>query len=216
MKENKRTMIATTLVCLIPLAAGAILYQKLPETMAIHWGVNGEANGWSSKFSAAFLLPCGLLLLNLLMPLFLAVDPKKQNIDGKMKTVILWIIPVTSLFCSASTLAEGMGVHAFVSVTAPIFVGVLFVLIGNYLPKTKQNYVLGIRLPWTLNSEENWNRTHRLGGFAMVAGGLFMIVLSFFGIRGWNTLLAILFGAVIAVTVLVPCVYSYLLYRKGI
>ena len=88
--------------------------------------------------------------------------------------------------------------------------GVLFVLIGNYLPKTKQSYTLGIRLPWTLASEENWNRTHRLGGVLWVLGGLYFIVMSFFP---WN-LAAFLIP--ILLMALVPTVYSYLLYRRGI
>ena len=92
----------------------------------------------------------------------------------------------------------------------PVFMGLLFIAIGNYLPKTKQSYTMGIKLPWTLASEENWNRTHRLAGFLWVLCGLFFIVTSF---TGWS-LAAFLIP--IIVMVLVPAVYSYLLYRRGI
>ena len=92
----------------------------------------------------------------------------------------------------------------------PVFMGLLFILIGNYLPKTKQSYTMGIRLPWTLSSEENWNRTHRLAGFLWVLCGVLFIVMSFIG---WSLPL---FLILLAVMILVPLIYSYLLYRKGI
>ena len=90
-------------------------------------------------------------------------------------------------------------------------VGILFVVIGNYLPKTKQSYTMGIKLPWTLASEENWNRTHRLAGFLWVIGGILLILLTL--LRLWNTWTFLL---VIIPMSVVPMIYSYLLYRKGI
>ena len=83
-------------------------------------------------------------------------------------------------------------------------------IIGNYMPKTKQSYTMGIRLPWTLHSEENWNRTHRLAGFLWVLGGLYFIVMSFVGWTPAGFLIPL------AVMVLVPTVYSYVLYKRGI
>ncbi|MBQ1580401.1 MAG: SdpI family protein, partial [Firmicutes bacterium] len=93
----------------------------------------------------------------------------------------------------------------------PVLVGILFVVIGNYLPKTKQSYTMGIKLPWTLASEENWNRTHRLAGFLWVIGGILLILLTL--LRLWNTWTFLL---VIIPMSVVPMIYSYLLYRKGI
>ena len=92
----------------------------------------------------------------------------------------------------------------------PALIGVLFILIGNFLPKTKQSYTMGIKLPWTLASEENWNRTHRLAGFVWVIGGVYFVVMSFFS---WT-----LAGFLIPVALLglIPAAYSYILYRKGI
>ena len=108
------------------------------------------------------------------------------------------------------TLANGLGHGLRVERIMPCFMGLLFVIIGNYLPKTKQSYTMGIRIPWTLNSEENWNRTHRLAGFLWVLGGLWFIVMSFIG---WSLPA---FLAPLLVMVLVPVVYSYVLYKKGI
>ena len=208
--KNKRTLILTSLICLIPILVGAAVYSRLPETMATHWNFQGEPDGWSSRPVAVFALPGLLLAVNLLLPLGLKADPKHENMSPALKTVVFWTIPVLSLVCSGATIAAGLGCHLSIERIIPALMGVLFVLIGNYLPKTKQSYTLGIRLPWTLASEENWNRTHRLGGFLWVIGGLYFIVMSFFT---WN-LAALLIP--ILLMALVPTVYSYLLYRRGI
>ena len=208
--KMKLTTVLTTIVCLIPFIAGAVLYKSLPDTMVTHWGADGTPNGWAPKYVAVFVMPGILLLVNLLMPLLLKMDPKYENMDEKVLALILWIIPVISMFCAGVTLAEAYGVESKVEIIAPMVIGVLFVAIGNYLPKANQSYTVGIKLPWTLNSEENWNRTHRLAGFLWVIGGIVMIV---------TTLLGIGFAGVFAVIVLtavIPMVYSYMLYRKGI
>lgn len=210
MKINKKTLILTTLVCLVPMLVGALVYNRLPETMATHWGIDGTPDGYSSRAFAVFGLPGILVGLNLLLHFTLGADPKRQNMSGALLKISLWTPAVVALLCGGLTLAYGLGYNLRIERIAPIFVGLVFILIGNYLPKTKQSYTLGIRLPWTLNSEENWNRTHRLGGWLFVIGGLCLIVMSFIG---WSPAA---FLILIAVVGLVPIVYSYLLYRKGI
>ena len=210
MKYNKKTLILTTLICLIPIVAGALLYSRLPETMATHWNMSGEPDGWSSRAFAVFGLPGILLAVNLILPFALKADPKHGNMSEALVKITVWTIPLISLLCCGLTLARGLGYTVSVEFWVPIFMGVLFILIGNYLPKTKQSYTMGIKLPWTLNSEENWNRTHRLAGYLWVLGGLLFIVMSFVG---WSLAA---FLIILAVMVLVPTVYSYLLYRKGI
>ena len=209
MKKNK-TLILTSLVCLIPLVAGALLYSRLPETMATHWDANGVANGWSSRAFAVFGLPGILLAVNLFVPFALRTDPKRQNMSPALVLVAQWTVPFISLLSSGMTLARGLGYEVRVEKILPALFGVLFILIGNYLPKTKQSYTMGIKLPWTLSSEENWNRTHRLAGFLWVIGGVYFIAMSFLG---W-TLPAFLIP--VALLGIIPAVYSYLLYKKGI
>lgn len=211
MKIDRKTVILTTLVCLLPIVAGVILYPQLPEQVATHWGFGNEPNGWSSKAFAVFGLPGLLAALNLILPFALSADPKKQNMSPALVNISLWVIPVVSVMCSAMTLCYALGYSVSVARIVPAFVGVLFIIFGNYLPKTKQSYSMGIKLPWTLNSEENWNRTHRLSGFLWVIGGALFLMLTFFG---WWNLYALL-GIILAMT-LIPTVYSYLLYRKGI
>ena len=210
MKTNKKTLILTTRVCLIPIVAGALLYSRLPETMATHWNMSGEPDGWSSRAFAVFGLPGILLAVNLILPFALKADPKHGNMSEALVKITVWTIPLISLLCCGLTLARGLGYELHVEFWVPIFMGVLFIFIGNYLPKTKQSYTMGIRLPWTLNSEENWNRTHRLAGYLWVLGGLLFIAMSFIG---WSLAA---FLIILAVMVLIPMAYSYLLYRKGI
>ena len=208
--KNKKTLIWTTLVCLLPLIAGAAVYSRLPETVATHFDLHGQPDGWSSRAFAVFGLPGILLAVNLLTPFLLRADPKHENMSSALKNIVIWTIPAISLICSGLTLGKALGYNLRIERVLPVFMGILFILIGNYLPKTKQSYTMGIKLPWTLASEENWNRTHRLAGFLWVIGGVYFIVMSFIG---WS-LTAFLIP--IIVMVLVPTVYSYLLYRKGV
>ena len=208
--KNRKMLIVTTLICLLPLLAGALVYSRLPEQVATHFDLQGNPDGWSSRAFAAFGLPGILLAVNLLLPFLLRADPKHKNMSGALVNITIWTVPVVSLLCSGLTLGRALGYDLRIEMVLPVFMGVLFILIGNYLPKTKQSYTMGIKLPWTLASEENWNRTHRLAGFLWVIGGAFFIVMSFIG---WNI---IAFLIPITLMVLVPTVYSYLLYRKGI
>ena len=208
--KNKKTLVITSLICLLPIIVGALVYKRLPETIATHFDLNGNPDGWSSRAFAVFGLPAILLAVNLLLPFMLRADPKHENMSGALVNITSWTIPVLSLLCSGLTLGRALGYDVRIERVLPVFMGVLFILIGNYLPKTKQSYTMGIKLPWTLASEENWNRTHRLAGFLWVLGGIYFIVVSFIG---WSVTA---FVIPLAVMVLVPMVYSFLLYRKGI
>ena len=207
--KNKKTLVITSLICLLPIIVGALVYKRLPETIATHFDLNGNPDGWSSRAFAVCGLPAILLAVNLLLPFVLRADPKHENMSGALVNITIWTIPVLSLVCSGLTLGRALGYDVRIERVLPVFMGVLFILIGNYLPKTKQSYTMGIKLPWTLASEENWNRTHRLAGFLWVLGGVFFIVMSFIG---WSVPA---FVIPLSVMVLVPMVYSYLLYRKG-
>ena len=210
MKADKKTLILTTLICLLPAAVGAAVYSRLPETMATHWGFDGQPNGWSSRAFTVFGLPALLAGLNLLMYFGLNADPKRQNMNATLRGISLWTPAAVAVLAGGATIAWGLGYELRINLVIPVLMGLLFVIIGNYLPKTKQSYTMGIRLPWTLHSEENWNRTHRLAGFLWVLSGVAFIVMSFVG---WSMAA---FFIILAVMVAVPTAYSYVLYRKGI
>lgn len=209
-KRDKRTLILTTLICLLPMLVGAAVYSRLPEAMATHWNFQGEPDGYSSRAFAVFGLTGLVTAINLVLYFALNADPKRANMSPALRTVAQWTCPAVALLAGGTTIAWGLGYELRMERYIPIFMGLIFVIIGNYLPKTKQSYTMGIRLPWTLNSEENWNRTHRFAGFLWVLGGLGFIAVSFIG---WSVPV---FFILLALMTLPPVVYSYILYRKGI
>ncbi|MGC4017898.1 MAG: SdpI family protein [Muricomes sp.] len=209
MKLYLKRIIITSIMAILPMLAGILLWNKLPDTIATHWGMNNVANGWSSKGFAVFGLPSLLLLIHLICIFGTLNDPKRKNISPKMLNVVLCIVPVTSWVCCLMIYGMAVGMHLNIGMGACLLIGVMFLAIGNYMPKSKQSYTVGIRLPWTLNSTENWNRTSRLSGKLFIAGGLIFILNAFLQ-------LLILFIVVIAAILIIPSAYSYLLYKKGI
>ena len=208
--KMKYTTIITTIVCLIPVIIGAILYPKLPDTIVTHWDASGNPNGWSPKMVGAIVFPGSLVLVNIIFPMLLKLDPKYNNMNEKIKHLLHWIIPVVSIFCSSSTLAVALGKDVKINLIGSLFMGMILVVIGNYLPKVTQSYTVGIRIPWTLNSEENWNKTHRMAGFLWVICGIIMMITGFLGIGGASIIV------IVVITIFVPILYSYLLSKRGI
>lgn len=208
-KKHLKTLIITSILTLLPIVAGIYLWNTLPEQIPSHWNVNGEIDGWSSKPFFVFGLPGIMLAAQWLCVLGTAADPKKANHSDKVMHLVLWIIPVLSIVLSAMTYMTVLGHTVRVEMIMPLIIGLVFTIIGNYLPKCKQSYTVGIKLPWTLSSEENWNRTHRFAGRLWLVCGLGIMLTAFIG-GFW------VFLPIVLVMVLVPTLYSYILYRKGI
>ena len=208
-KKNLKVLIITSIIILLPMLAGLILWNRLPEQVPFHWNAAGEIDGWASKPVAVFVPSAVMLALQWLCMLVTSADPKKQNHPEKVMHLVLWLIPLLTVFISALMYATALGGSVRVEVLMPILLGVVFIAIGNYMPKCKQNYTIGIKIPWTLASEENWNRTHRLAGWVWVGGGIVMMLSGLFN-AFWVTMI------VVAVMVLVPFIYSYILHKNGI
>ena len=208
-KKHLKIMIITSIVILLPILAGLILWNQLPEQIPTHWNAVGEIDGWSSKPLAVFGLPCILLAAQWLCMLGTLADPKRENHPDKILHLVLWIIPVISVLIFTLTYAAALGKEVRMELIMPVFIGLVFAIIGNYMPKCKQNYTIGIKIPWTLNSEENWNKTHRFAGRLWVICGLIIMLTGFFG-GFW------IFAGVALLMVLAPIIYSYILHRKGI
>lgn len=206
-KQYKKTLIITSLILLIPMIAGILLWDQLPDIMPSHWGINGEVDGWSKKPFAVFGLSSLMIALQWVCTFAATIDPRHKNYNPKMLKLVLWICPVISLVLHAMMYAAALGYTPRIEMIMPVLIGVMFIVIGNYLPKCPQTYTMGIKLPWTLNSEENWNATHRFGGKVWVLGGMVSIFTGFFG-GFWSLLI------ISALLVIAPAVYSYLYYRK--
>ena len=210
-RENKKTIIITSVVTLLPILTGVILWDRLPETMATHFGTNNGADGFSSKAFAVFGLPFVMLGIHLLCAFSTAADPRKKNISPKMYSLVLWIAPVISLIMCAVVYAWNLGYPVNITYIVQLLFGVGVLVVGNLLPKARQNYTIGIKTPWALANEENWNRTHRLAGWLWTAGGLVVLILTFCG--GDPRWLI----AVFAVITFIPFIYSAWLHTaKGL
>ena len=215
-KKYKITIIITTLITLLPILFGLIVWNRLPEQIATHWGADGQADGYSGKTFAVFGMPCILAVLQLFVSFITLNDPKRRNIHKKPLTMVLWVIPVMSLIVNVITYGVALGMEINVGIIVSILIGILFVILGNYMPKLQQNFTVGIRVPWTLNSTENWNRTHRLGGKMFILGGFLLIITGFLGsvMGDYGTLAALI--VIVVICAGVPAVYSFWLFKRGV
>ena len=207
-KKHWKTLLITSIITLLPIVVGLFLWNKLPEKMPTHWNAEGVVDGWSSKPFAIFGLPGIMLAAQWLCALGTGADPKKANHPEKVLHLVLWIIPVLNNVLLAITYAVALGKQVRIDVILPVLIGLIFTIIGNYMPKCKQNYTIGIKIPWTLNSEENWNKTHRFAGILWVICGIVIMLTGFFG-SIW------IFFGIALLMVLAPMLYSYILHRKG-
>jgi len=206
LKKNKKMLVLTSLVILLPVLIGLILWNRLPEEMPMHWNAAGEVDGWGSRMTVVFAMPAILLAVHWLCVLVTSADPKRANIGGKPLLLVLWICPVISVLVSGLTYLTALNIPVSVEVVMPLVFGILFVVIGNYIPKCRQSYTLGIRVPWALEDEENWNRTHRFAGKVWTVGGVLIMACSFLGV--WSML------AITLVMAFAPMIYSYVYYRN--
>ena len=208
MKINKKLLVITTIIILLPIIIGLLFWEQLPAEIATHWGTDNQPNGWSSKPMAVFGIPAVIAALHVFCLIVTYADPKKSNIGKKAIGIVYWILPVTSLLVMGSTYAYALGMKVNIGMICCLLMGIIFIALGNYLPKAKQNFTFGYKLPWTLYSEENWNKTHRLAGWLMVICG-FAFLINAFIFSEW------VFGFCI-VAAIAPIIYSYVLYKKGI
>ena len=207
-KINKKLVLFTSILILLPSLVGCVFWNQLPEEMPTHFNLLGQADGYNHKMSAIFGLPTLMLLMHWLLLFLMIKDPKSSNISSKIQLLIYWIIPFVSCLSMISIYGESLGYSMMSGLLAQIFMGVVMIVIGNYLPKTHRNYIIGIRLPWTLENDENWRKTHRLAGKIWVLGGLLLFLNSFVQLYVYWVFFLTLFFVVI-----IPSVYSYQLSK---
>ncbi len=209
MKQYKKIIIITTLITLLPIFIGLILWNQLPNQIAIHFDFSGTPDQFVNKFLAITLVPLFMTLVHLFSIFVTLHDPKKQNIGNKMLNIIFWIIPFFANITQLSIIYYTLNTKFNVCFIPFLSIGFLFIILGNYMSKTHQNYTVGIKIPWTLNSRENWNKTHRFASKLWMLSGVILLINCFLNIP-W-----ILF-VVILITVIFPMIYSFILYKKGI
>lgn len=188
------------------------VWPSLPERVATHWNVAGEVDGWMGRTAAALAMPALALPLWAMMLLLPRIDPERRSLE-KLGGDYLFLVHLVLLFLGAihvAMLGHALGWNVDVPAFVLVAVGLLFVGIGNYLPRVRPNWTVGIRTPWTLSSEKVWRRTHRLAGRTMVAGGLLAAAAAFLPepARAVASLSALLGGA------LAPAAYSYFAWKR--
>ena len=205
--NRKKAILLTSLLVFIPMIVGLILWNRLPEEMPIHFNTAGEPDNYASKTFAVIFMPLILWVMHLAMGFITLADPKKQNISDKMFLLMLYVPPAAGIFGTVVMYTGALNLPLSVNLVGNLFVGLIFIIVGNYLPKSRQNYTIGVKLPWTLNDTENWNKTHRFAGLLWIICGVILLINAFLDIT-W------IVPVCIATAAFLPTGYSFLLFMK--
>ncbi len=190
-----------------------VFYNRLPDPMPIHWNVSGQPDDFAARPIGAFVLPLSAIGIYLLLYFIPLLDPKRHSLERSADTYILLrnLVVLFLLFMHALTLYSVLqGGQDLSTAAISLGLGVMFMAIGNYMPRMKPSWIAGIRTPWTLSSETVWTQTHRFGGRMFVLGGLIACISAFLP----PVISATLLISAILVAAFVPVAYSYLLWRR--
>ena len=200
------------LIVAVAVIASAIVYPRLPEMMPTHWrGMDPQPDGWSSRAFGAWITPVILLGMWALLRILPAIDPRGSNyakfgdaFEGIIVSIMLFMLVMHIVILRAA-----LGYPVAMERVVPVGLGVLFVVIGNLLPRARPNWFVGIRTPWTLSSDRVWEKTHRFGGRVFVAGGM-VIVLASLAMPQWTHTVPI----VVLLCASAAVGYSYLEWKR--
>lgn len=204
-KKHIKGIIAAAVVTLLPALFGIIFWDRLPDVFATHFGPSGEADNSTGKAFSVFFIPVLLLVFFFVCIFATALLDKKSKQNDKAFSMVIWTIPVISVFVNAMLYMIALGKDVSPMLLMPIMMGVMFIVIGNYMPKCRQSFTLGIKIGPTLESEENWNATHRFAGKVWVCGGIILLFTALLP----DSILMTLTLIILAVLVLLPVVFSY-------
>ena len=211
-KNNKLKTLISSIVILLPSLFGVIMWDKIPDVIVTHMGLDGTPDSMGSKAILVFGLPAILLVAHLFCLWISGKDPGHKKQSKKALGIIFWILPVASICINGLMYAVTFEVQFNPMILLIFFLGFMFIGIGNYLPVCKQNATLGIKIKWTLENEENWRATHRFSGKVWFVCGVLILPCAFLPEK---FVPAVLMGILIPVVVL-PVAYSYLYYKKQV
>lgn len=207
--KSVRTLIVSAVFVAIAVGATIWLYPRLPAQVPVHWDMSGQANRYAPRFWGAAMWPLlifGLAVLTVALP---AISPRRFEIKpfADIYGALMLVIQGVMLVIGMTALLVGAGFALPLSTIVPLAVGVLLMVLGNYMGKLRKNFFIGIRTPWTLASDAVWERTHRLAGWVFVLAGMAMVIATLaHAMPGWGLL-------VIVAVLLIPYVYSFFVYR---
>lgn len=207
MKLSKSSILLTAVSLMLSLA----VFPALPGQIPAHWNVHGTIDRYAPKFTI-FLFPAVIFLITVLFQIMRRTDPDSENYDKFQKEYhrYTFVIGFVFFIVQIMTIAAAFKIDFDVNLIFCLGIGSLFVFLGNLLPKTKHNYFIGIRTPWTLADEQNWFRTHRLTGKIWVLGGLAVALTAL----AHESFQVPVFLTVLTVMVITPFAYSYAEFRK--
>ena len=200
-------------IVLLPFLYLAYIWNQLPEKVPVHWNVKGEIDRYGDKIELMLipiLLPLLIYVIFLVVP---RIDPKKKlnkmgNKLQTLKVLMTTFMSILALFIIYSAKNQSFDNSNYLVIS----IGILYIILGNYFKTIKANYFIGIRTPWTLESESVWKETHILGGKLWFIGGIIVVLSSFILEKQLNFKVFLIITTIIAI---VPIVYSYLLFRKN-
>ncbi len=211
-KNNKLKTIISSLIILLPAIFGVIFWEKLPNELVSHLGIDGNPDAIGKKALLVFLLPAVLLAVHLFGLWITGKDPRNKAQTKKAQGIVFWILPVASIFVNTLMYAVSLEAQFNPMVILVLFLAFMFIFIGNYMPACKQNSTLGIKIKWTLENAENWRATHRFSGKVWFVCGLLIIPCAFIPEKYAPYLLI---GIILPIVIL-PLLYSYLYYKKQV
>jgi uncharacterized membrane protein len=217
MNTKKYGPFLVALMIIAPFIYGALIFPQLPSRIPTHFNIEGKADAWggpSSIFIGPGIMGAVSVFIYVLMSNLKTFDPKKYDeandalYSNFAVLTVAFLSALSTIIIYSSTHADEINVGKLI---LPL-VGLSFAGLGWYMPKFKQNYFVGFKLPWTLENETNWNETHKVAGKLWIYGGLFQAVVTF--------ILPMKFGMIafmlaIAIMVIIPSVFSYRLFKKG-
>jgi uncharacterized membrane protein len=161
---------------------GWYLLDILPEEFPMHWNYRGEVDRYMAKEKGIYILPFLTLGLTLFFPLLQKIDPRKEKYQQFRKPWEIFQLLFVVFFAYIYFISLYIALHPDLSMNTFMLsgIGVLFIVLGNYMGKIRQNYFVGIKTPWTLHNEMIWNKTHRLGAWCFVLGGFVFLAEAYY------------------------------------
>ena len=210
-RDMKKIEYFSLFLILVSLILSIYFYPSMPDKMASHWNSSGEVDGFMSKNFVLFLFPVISLFIGLLLMYIPRIDPLKQNFKSFEKEYDLFVLTFLVFFISIQlfVIYWNLGYHRDIRLIISMSLSILFIVIGLMLKKTKRNFFVGIRTPWTLSSDVVWDKTHKIGGYLFILLGFIFAFSLFLKEFSIHIILSSIFIVIVSLFI-----YSYIIFKR--
>lgn len=218
MNVNKKELILSCLLCLLPIILFLIIYNDLPTTIPIHWNSQGQIDNEMNKNIVGFIFPVGFSLFNAFLNGVFTIFGKSKLLESDANTsplariTRLWLFPALAVIILPCSFFIALGYNIPIISIVTILVGLIFVIIGNYLPKTERNWLIGFRFPWTIDDKKVWKQTNRFGGYLLLLSGICSIVLGILSFQ--YPIFSSFVLLIIIVPIIATMIYSFVVAKR--